>query len=59
LSEQKGLSEQYADELAAFRTEVEAVLAGSSSEIPDNVFAEPRFSPQEALRKMRRTTAPK
>jgi serine/threonine protein kinase/WD40 repeat protein len=43
LSEQKGLSEQYPKELAAFRAEAEAVLAGSSREMPDNVLAEPRF----------------
>jgi hypothetical protein len=39
LSEQKGLNEQYAKELAAFRAEAEAVLAGTGGELPADVFA--------------------
>jgi hypothetical protein len=43
LWEQKSLSEQYAKELAAFRAEAEAVLAGPAGELPDDVFAPPRL----------------
>ena len=39
LGEQKSLTEQYAKELAAFRAEAEAVLAGPAGELPDDVFA--------------------
>jgi tetratricopeptide (TPR) repeat protein len=39
LSEQKGLSEQHAKELAAFRAEAETVLANHLGELPDEVFA--------------------
>lgn len=39
LSEQKGLSEQYTRELADFRSEAEAVLAGPVGELPADVFA--------------------
>jgi WD40 repeat protein/Tfp pilus assembly protein PilF len=39
LAEQKGLNEQYAKELAAFRAEAEAVLASPSGELPADVFA--------------------
>jgi tetratricopeptide (TPR) repeat protein len=39
LSEQKGLSEQYAKELAAFRAEAQRVLAGDEVEVPGQVFA--------------------
>ena len=42
LGEQKSLTEQYAKELAAFRTEAEAVLAGPAGELPDDVFGPPR-----------------
>jgi tetratricopeptide (TPR) repeat protein len=41
LAEQKGLSEQHTQELAAFRAEAEAVLAGPGCELPDEVFAAP------------------
>ena len=41
LGEQKSLTEQYAKELAAFRAEAEAVLAGPAGELPDDVFALP------------------
>jgi tetratricopeptide (TPR) repeat protein len=41
ISEQKGLSEQYAKELAAFRAEAEAILGliNRISELPDDAFA--------------------
>jgi tetratricopeptide (TPR) repeat protein len=42
LGEQKSLPERQARELAAFRAEAEAVLAGTVRELPDNVFAMPR-----------------
>jgi tetratricopeptide (TPR) repeat protein len=42
LNEQISLTEQYARELAAFRAEAEALLAGPSGELPDDVFAGPR-----------------
>jgi len=41
LNEQKGLAEQHAKELAAFRAEAEAVLAAPGAELPANVFAPP------------------
>jgi len=41
LAEQHDLSEQYTRELAAFRAEAEAVLAGPAGELPDDVFAGP------------------
>jgi serine/threonine protein kinase/WD40 repeat protein len=41
LSQQKSLSEQYTRELAAFRAEAEAVLAGPGGELPADVFAGP------------------
>ncbi len=41
LAEKKGLSGQYATELAAFRAEAEAVLAGTVGELPAKVLAEP------------------
>jgi tetratricopeptide (TPR) repeat protein len=37
--EQKSLSAEHAKELAAFRAEAEAVLAGPAGELPDDVFA--------------------
>jgi hypothetical protein len=40
--EQKRLSAEPAKELAAFRAEAEAVLAGPAGELPDDVFAPPR-----------------
>jgi hypothetical protein len=39
LTEQKGLSEQYTRELAAFRAEAQASLDGPSIDFPDDVFA--------------------
>jgi serine/threonine protein kinase/WD40 repeat protein/tetratricopeptide (TPR) repeat protein len=39
LHDQKGLSDQQAKELAAFRTEAEAALAGPGGELPTDVFA--------------------
>jgi serine/threonine protein kinase/WD40 repeat protein len=39
LGEQKSLDEQSARDLAAFRAEAEAVLAGPAGELPDDVFA--------------------
>jgi WD40 repeat protein/Tfp pilus assembly protein PilF len=42
LEAQKSLPQQQARELAAFRAEAEAVLAGPMSELPDHVFAAPR-----------------
>ena len=42
VSEQKNLHEQYAKELAAFRAEAEAILAGPSGELPADVFAPAR-----------------
>jgi len=41
LNEQKGIAEQHAKELAAFRAEAEAVLAAPGAELPANVFAPP------------------
>jgi serine/threonine protein kinase/WD40 repeat protein/predicted Zn-dependent protease len=40
--EQQQLLEQYAQELAGFRAEAEAVLAGPSGELPEDVFARQR-----------------
>jgi tetratricopeptide (TPR) repeat protein len=42
LAQQKGLNAGYADELARFRAEAEAVLAGPTGELPDDVFAPAR-----------------
>ena len=42
LAVQKGLSERHTGELAAFRAEAAAVLAGHIGELPDEVFAHPR-----------------
>ena len=39
LGDQQGLSVEYARELALFRTEAEAVLAGPVGELPDDVLA--------------------
>jgi WD40 repeat protein/tetratricopeptide (TPR) repeat protein len=39
--EQKQLADPYPTELAGFRAEAEAVLAGPSGELPDDVFAGP------------------
>ena len=41
LGDQKGLTSEYAKELASFRVEADAVLAGPSDELPANVFAQP------------------
>jgi len=41
LSAQKGLAEQHAKELTAFRAEAEAVLAAPGADLPTNVFAPP------------------
>ncbi len=41
LDEQKNLPSRQAQELAAFRAETEAVLAGPAGEMPGNVFAGP------------------
>ena len=41
VSAQKGLAAQHAKELADFRAEAEAVLAGPSDELPADVFAQP------------------
>src|SRR5262249_32921797 len=41
LRDARNLSEQSTQELAAFRAEAEAVLAGSASELPADVFAGP------------------
>jgi len=41
LGEQKSLDQRYAKELASFRAEAEAVLAGPASELPYDVFAPP------------------
>jgi len=40
--EQKSLDQRYAKELAGFRAEAEAVLAGPAGELPANVFAPPQ-----------------
>jgi eukaryotic-like serine/threonine-protein kinase len=42
LAEQKSLGQQHAKELASFRAEADAVLAGPAAELPDDVFAPPR-----------------
>jgi hypothetical protein len=42
LAEQQGLSAQYTKELASFRTEAEAVLAGRAGGLPEQVFAVPQ-----------------
>jgi tetratricopeptide (TPR) repeat protein len=39
LGEQKSLNEQHSKELAGFRAEAEAVLAGPAGELPEDVFA--------------------
>ncbi len=41
LDAQKSLSDKYAKELARFRAETEAVLAGSADDLPADVFADP------------------
>ncbi len=41
VGEQQTLPAQYAKDLAEFRAEAEAVLAGTSDELPANVFAKP------------------
>jgi hypothetical protein len=38
----KGLPADWDEELAAFRTEAEAVLAGPAGELPEDVFAPPQ-----------------
>jgi len=45
LREQRGLTEQHAKELTAFRAEAEAVLAGSADDLPADVFAPPAEKP--------------
>ena len=42
LGEQKSLTAENAKELAGFRAEAEAMLAGPSGELPVDVFAPPR-----------------
>jgi tetratricopeptide (TPR) repeat protein len=42
LSDHKNLEARSAQELAGFRAEAEAVLAGPAGELPDDVFANPR-----------------
>ena len=42
LEGQKAPSEQYSNELAAFRAEAESILAGPAGELPVDVFAVPR-----------------
>ena len=42
LGEQKGLPAEYAKELAGFRAEAEAVLAGPADDLPADVFVPPR-----------------
>ncbi len=41
LEKQKVLSDQHSTELAAFRSEAKAVLAGPAGELPDDSFAPP------------------
>ena len=41
LGEQKSLAAEYAAELARFRAEAEAVLAGPGGKLPADVFARP------------------
>jgi hypothetical protein len=41
LSEQKSLLAAYTQELAAFRSEAQAVLAGLTGKLPPDVFAPP------------------
>jgi hypothetical protein len=42
VSRQSSLTAEDANELAAFRAEAEAVLAGPIGELPDDVFAQPK-----------------
>ncbi len=41
VSDQKSLPPEYTQELAVFRAEAQAVLAGLSGELPADVFAPP------------------
>ncbi len=45
LDAQKSLSDKYAKELARFRAEAQAVLAGSADDLPADVFASPSEKP--------------